>query len=246
MTSLSIAPSTAARRLRANVLRSGELGRLVAKDFRSSIVEVPLFDRDPHTGQPMDYRALSSALEEQVRDAFSDENVRIRIVGFAKMIGDLLEGIRSILLFALITLVVTALLLFLYSRSLFASLAVLSCAVTAVVWQLGLLQLLGYGLNAFSILVPFLVFAIAVSHGVQMINATAVNSGGDVSAEQASRLAFRQLYIPGSTALVSDAVGFITMLLVPIQVIRDLGVAASIGVGARLGWYRIATAISPK
>jgi hypothetical protein len=63
-----------------------------------------------------------------------------------------------------------------------------------------------------------------------MVNAIAVNASDGVPAEAAARLAFRQLYIPGSTALVSDAVGFLTMLLVPIQVIRDLGLSASLGV----------------
>jgi predicted RND superfamily exporter protein len=220
----------AMERLRANLLRSGELGRLVADDYRSSIVEAPLFDRDPRSGEPMDYWAFSQALESTIRERYQDADITIRIVGFAKMVGDLLDGIRAILLFAIVTLVVTALLLLLYSMSLLASAAVLLCGLTAVVWQLGLLQLLGYGLNAFSILVPFLVFAIAVSHGVQMVNAVAVNSGAGVDPLEASRLAFRGLYIPGSTALVSDAAGFLTMLLVPIQVIRDLGIAASVGV----------------
>ncbi|MCX2983073.1 RND family transporter [Halieaceae bacterium IMCC14734] len=220
----------AMERLRANLLRSGELGRLVATDYRSSIVEAPLFDRDPRTGEAMDYAAFSAQLETDIRQKYQSDTVRIRIVGFAKMVGDLLDGIRYIVLFAAITLVVTAALLFLYSRSAVATLVILGCSLIAVVWQLGLLQLLGFGLNAYSILVPFLVFAIGVSHGVQMINAVAVNSVNDASAMQSSRLAFRGLYVPGMTALVSDAAGFITMLLIPIAVIRDLGVAASVGV----------------
>ena len=220
----------AMERLRANLLRSGEMGRLVADDYRSSIVEAPLFDRDPRTGAPMDYWAFSRLLESNVRERYEDDKISIRIVGFAKMVGDLLDGIRAIVLFAVITLVVTFLLLVIYSRSLLATAAVLLCSLTAVVWQLGLLQVLGYGLNAFSILVPFLVFAIAVSHGVQMVNAVAVSNNAVAEPLASARLAFRSLYIPGSTALVSDAAGFLTMLLVPIQVIRDLGIAASVGV----------------
>ena len=220
----------AMERLRQNLLRSGEVGRLVANDFRSSIVEAPLFDRDPRSGEPLDYWAFSRQLEESIRDKYEGEGVRIRIVGFAKMVGDLLDGIRSIVLFAVITLIITVCLLLLYSRSLTATIVVLVCSVTAVIWQLGLLHLLGYGMNAFSILVPFLVFAIGVSHGVQMINAVAMASGEGHSAEQASRLAFRSLYIAGITALVSDAAGFLTMLLIPIEVIRELGITASVGV----------------
>lgn len=222
----------AMERLRANLLRSGEVGRLVAGDYASTIVEAPLFDRDPLSGEPLDYAAFSRLLESQVRDPFTSDAVTIRIVGFAKMVGDLIEGIRSIVLFAAITLVVTALLLFLYSRSLRATIATLSCSLIAVIWQLGLLHVLGFGLNAFSILVPFLIFAIAVSHGVQVVNAVAVNTDHAAGGTPlgASRLAFRSLYIPGITALVSDGAGFLTLWLIPIQVIRDLGVSASVGV----------------
>ncbi|MDX1735579.1 MAG: MMPL family transporter [Halioglobus sp.] len=99
-----------------------------------------------------------------------------------------------------------------------------------MIWQLGLLSFLGYGLNAYSILVPFLVFAIGISHGVQVVNGIAVRTEGNGDSLKAARLAFRSLYIPGVTALVSDAAGFITMWLIPIEVIRDLGITASIGV----------------
>lgn len=216
--------------LRTNILRSGELGRLVANDFRSTIVEAPLFDRDPRSGEPLDYWSFSHQLEDDIRSKYQREGVTIRIVGFAKMVGDLLDGILSIVTFASITLAVTAVLLFFYSFSASATAVALFCSSVAVIWQLGLLHVLGYGLNAYSILVPFLVFAIGISHGVQVVNGIAVKTVDGVDSMQASRLAFRSLYIPGVTALVSDAAGFITMWLIPIAVIRDLGVAASVGV----------------
>ena len=56
--------------LRQNILRSGEVGRLVSDDYRSSIVEAPLIDVDPTTGQPLDYWQLSQTLEENVREKF--------------------------------------------------------------------------------------------------------------------------------------------------------------------------------
>jgi len=217
-------------RLRRNILRSGEIGRLVANDFRSSIVEAPLFDRDPRSGAPLDYLELSRLLENNIRDKYQDDGIRIHIVGFAKIVGDLLEGIVSVLLFGVVALAITALLLFAYSRSLAGTIAPILCSLVAVVWQLGLLTTLGYGLNAYSILVPFLVFAIGVSHGVQVVNGMAEQLAQGHNRLTAAKRCFRNLYSPGMTALVSDAVGFLTMLLIEIQVIKDLGIAASIGV----------------
>jgi uncharacterized protein len=224
--------------LRQNILRSGEVGRLVADNFKSSIVQAPLIDIDPASGEPLDYWGLSKALEENVREKYeqlsADESgqptVRIHVIGFAKMIGDLLDGITAIFFFAIITLLITSVLLLLYTRSISGTLTPLLCSVIAVIWQLGLLTTMGYGLNAYSILIPFLVFAIAVSHGVQIVNTILLESTAGQDKEQSARKAFRSLYIPGMTALFTDAIGFITMVLIPIQVIKDLGIAASVGV----------------
>ncbi|MGB1140890.1 MAG: efflux RND transporter permease subunit [Halioglobus sp.] len=228
----------AMQQLRQNILRSGEVGRLVSDNYRSSIVQAPLIDIDPTSGEPLDYHDLSKRLESDVRDKFeqlsADENgeptVQIYIVGFAKIIGDLVDGIMAIFLFAVITLLITTALLFAYTRSLSGTLAPLLCSIIAVIWQLGLLTTLGYGLNPYSILIPFLVFAIGVSHGVQIINAVLGESVAGRDKETSARHAFRALYVPGMTALVSDAIGFITMVLIPIQIIKDLGIAASVGV----------------
>ena len=224
--------------LRQNILRSGEVGRLVSDDYRSSIVQAPLIDRDPTSGEPLNYWELSQALEEDIRAKYEQMSVgkdgkptvKIHIIGFAKIIGDLLDGITAIFWFAVITLLITSVLLFLYTGSFRGALTPLFCSIIAVIWQLGLLTTLGYGLNAYSILIPFLVFAIGVSHGVQIINAFLGESIDGKNRVDSARGAFRALYVPGMTALVSDAIGFITMVLIPIQVIKDLGVAASVGV----------------
>ena len=44
--------------------------------------------------------------------------------------------------------------------------------------------------------------------------------------------ASRRLLLPGAVALASDSVGFITISLIEVQVIREIAVAASLGVGA--------------
>src|SRR5690606_9435249 len=116
-------------------------------------------------------------LEERLRERFAGELTDIHIAGFAKLIGDLIEGIGAIVGFAVITLLVTLVLLYGFSRCPIATLAPLLCSLVAVVWQLGLLHALGYGINAYSMLVPFLVFAIGVSHGVQVINAVGLEMG---------------------------------------------------------------------
>ncbi|UTW10116.1 efflux RND transporter permease subunit [Marinobacterium rhizophilum] len=216
--------------LRTNILRSGQVGRLVANDFGSAIVQVPLFDRDPETGAALDYQQLSHLLETLVRQPYESEGIRIHITGFAKVVGDLIDGARDVALFFAVAFAVTLVLLYLYSGSVSGTLIPLACSLVAVIWQLGLLRLLGYGLDPYSMLVPFLVFAIAVSHGVQIVNTVAQEAAQGADSLLAARRAFRALYIPGLTALLSDGLGFVTLLVIQIQVIQDLAVAASVGV----------------
>ncbi|QEW07779.1 efflux RND transporter permease subunit [Nitrincola iocasae] len=216
--------------LRINVLRSGQVGRLVANDFRSAIIEVPLLDFDPETGERLDYNAFSERLETLVRDAYQSDDISIHITGFAKIIGDLIDGAKQVALFFALAILITLVLLYLYSRSINGTLIPLACSLIAVIWQLGLLNALGYGIDPYSMLVPFLVFAIAVSHGVQIVNSIRLESLHDPDKWHAARSAFRLLYIPGLTALVSDGIGFFTLMVIDIQVIQELAVAASLGV----------------
>jgi hypothetical protein len=216
--------------LKTNVFKSGQVGVLVGNDFKSAIVLAPLQEKNPETGLPLDYRELSEKLEQDIRDKYDDDTINIRIVGFAKVVGDLIEGAVQVVIFFGLAVVITFVLLLLYSRCLRSTIVVLVFSILAVISQLGILNLLGFGVNPYSMLVPFLVFAIGVSHGVQIITGIIqhVKTGSDKFT--ASKLAFRSLYLAGITALVSDAIGFTTLMVIDIGVIRELAIAASIGV----------------
>ncbi len=215
--------------LRANVERSGEIGRLVAQDFQSSIIYVPLLDVNPKTGRPLDYSEFSQQLEA-IRAKYQTDKIRIHMTGFAKIIGDLIEGLNQVFLFFAIASIISAAILFAYTRCLRATLIVVSCSLVAVVWQLGLLAMFGYELDPYSILVPFLVFAIGMSHGAQKMNGIMLDVGRGAHKLVAARLTFRRLFLAGLTALLSDTVGFSVLMIIQIQVIRELALAASAGV----------------
>lgn len=216
-------------KLRANVLRSGQVGRLFADDFRSSIIYVPLLEADEEGKGGVDYRSFPDKLEE-IRARYEDDKTRIHVVGFAKKMGDLISGVKVVLMFGLVSLFITAVILFVDLRCVRSVGVIAVCSVVAVIWQLGMLQLLGFGLDPYSVLVPFLVFAIAVSHGVQMVNAISVEAQGGADRLSAARAGFYALFTPGMVALVSDAVGFGTLYIIDIGVIRELAVSAGIGV----------------
>ncbi|MCW5645069.1 MAG: MMPL family transporter [Rhodoferax sp.] len=216
------------QRLQTNILRSGQVGQLVGLDLRSSMIFVPLLATDAE-GRPLNYGLLSDRLED-LRARYAGSDVDIHVTGFAKIVGDLIDGVRAVLLFFGAAVLIAAIMVFGYTRCLRSTALVVSASLIAVVWQLGLLPLLGQSLDPYSILVPFLVFAIGMSHGAQKMNGIMQDIGRGVDKLLAARFTFRRLFLAGLTALLADAVGFAVLLTIDIQAIRDLAMAASIGV----------------
>ena len=215
--------------VRINVERSGEIGQLVAANYQSSIILVPLQERIAETGERIDYHALSQRIEE-LRSKYQSEQIAIHVTGFAKVVGDLIDGLRQVLVFFAAAIVICTAVLYWYTRCLRSTLLVVACSLVAVVWLLGLLPTLGYELDPYSVLVPFLVFAIGMSHGAQKMNGIMQDVGRGTHKLVAARYTFRRLFLAGLTALLADAVGFAVLMVIDIQVIQDLAITASIGV----------------
>ncbi len=220
-------------RVRENILKSNYMGRLVANDFSAAIVAAELLEIDPNTGERLDYINVADEFEA-IRAKYSNHDVGVdfdyHIIGFAKVIGDIAAGAARVVLFFLIAFIITAVFVYIYSQSAKLTVIIVGCSLMAVIWQLGLLTLLGFGIDPMSILVPFLVFAIGVSHGVQMVSAFRAEVFDSPNSLDAARSTFRRLLIPGGIALLSDTIGFITIMLIKIQMIQEMAITASLGV----------------
>jgi len=228
--------------VRSNIVKANIVGRLVAKDWSGAMIWADLVPED--AANKLDYQEVAKQLEA-LRSKYEVNGHKVHIIGFAKMVGDISDGARSVIKFFLLTIAFTWLLLFLYSTS--GKLATLTvfAALISVVWMLGALRLMGFGIDPMNILTPFLIFAIAVSHGEQMINRFRgeIFFGGleDGNAEElrkrrgtdsltAARAAFRMLLVPGSVALLAGCIGFATILMIPIRIIFELAITATVGV----------------
>ncbi|WP_394242556.1 RND family transporter [Halopseudomonas laoshanensis] len=215
--------------LRRNVTRAGLTGSLVANDTASSMIVAPLLETHPQTGEPLDYSEFSDQLEEKIRSLESDQ-IDIHIVGFSKLVGDLIDGLQVVMLFFAISVAIAALFVYLYTHCIRSTLLLVGIAITGVVWLLGLMQILGYDLDPYSILVPFLIFAIGLSHGTQKMNGILQDIGRGTHKYVAARYTFRRLFLTGLTALLTNVVGFAVLAIIDIPVIRDLALTTSIGV----------------
>lgn len=219
-------------RVRENILKSGRHGQLVAHDFTAAVVSAQLLETNPANGERVDYAAVAAGLE-RIREgvaAATAGRVTVHIIGFAQIVGDVTAAADNIRLMFAAALIVTMLLVWNYAGRWKLAAAPIVCSLVAVIWQLGIVAALGMGVDLFSILVPFLVFAIGVSHGVQKICTfrNEVFKGQDGPA--AARAAFSQLIGPGIVALLTDTIGFFTIMVIPIPTIQELALIASLGV----------------
>src|SRR3569623_981985 len=230
--------------IKANIEKASIVGRLVAKDFSGAMVWVDLVPENAEQGHKVDYNKIAGQVEA-IRQKYENANTTVAVIGFAKMVGDISAGAKSVVTYFFLTLAFTWLLLFLYSASVKLASLTVFCALVAVLWLLGALRLLGFGIDPMNMLTPFLIFAIAVSHGEQMINRfrgdlffggledgtpEELRSRKGVDAQTAARLAFRMLLVPGTVALVAGCIGFATILLIPIRIIFELAITATVGV----------------
>jgi predicted RND superfamily exporter protein len=220
--------------IRRNAIIGGYVGQLVANDNSGAMVVADLLDSDPMTKEKLDYLDLARRLEQQVRGKQETADFEVQIIGFAKQIGDIADGAKSVVRFFVLAFLLTAAAVYVYSRSWALTVLPLICSLASVVWQFGTLTLLGYGLDPLAVLVPFLVFAIGVSHGVQQINYISKEVCAGVDTMTAARRSFSGLLIPGTMALVTAFVGFATLTLIPIPMIRELGITAAIGVAYKI------------
>ena len=216
--------------VRENILKAGIVGRLVANDFTAAMVSAQLVEIDPTTGERLNYIEVARRMEEKIRKPFVSDKVDIHMIGFAKMIGDIAEGAAGVVLFFGVSAVIAYFLVYLFTHSQRLTLLALLCSATGVLWDMGLLMMLGFGIDPMSILVPFLIFAIGVSHSVQMANAYATELQAGADNLSAARVAFRRLVVPGSVALITDSVGFLTILFIKIRMIQELALVAGLGV----------------
>ncbi|HVT35174.1 MAG TPA: MMPL family transporter [Nevskiaceae bacterium] len=177
----------------------------------------------------LDYVKVGDKLEE-IRRRYEHDGVTIHIVGFAKVVDDMTKASFQVGALFIVALLLMGLLLWLYVGSLRLAQLVVATSLVACTWELGLLHLIGYGLDPFAMLVPFLIMAVSVSHGVQYVSAWAneISTRG-ATPYQASLATFRSLAIPGVVALLTNVAGFSTIYLIDIQIIREMSINAAFG-----------------
>lgn len=210
-------------RIRKNIDTARLKGRMVSMDMKSVLISAEIYE----TG--VDYHSVYRQLNN-IREKYSNDSISIHINGFSMVMGFVNDALPKILgLFAFSALITFLILWRCFSSVRLAILPLISSGL-AVLWSLGIARLLGMKLDPMTTIVPFLIFAIGVSHGIQMIKRYQEQCLINADGYYAAFHSLSGLMIPGVIALATDFIGFLTIMFVPILVIQDLAITASIGI----------------
>jgi uncharacterized protein len=218
--------------VRSNVQKSNEIGRTVATDFSGALISAGLLEYIPREGgkvEKLNYFELSKKLDA-IRAKYETPTRSVHVIGFAKAVGDIADGARGVIAFFGVAFVITAALMYWFVKDVKLTAIALVVAMMPVLWLLGTLPIIGYGIDPLSILVPFLIFSIGVSHAVQMTKTWERDVAGGADSTTAAKNSFSKLFIPGTLALLTNVLGFAVILIIPIDIVRELGITASLGV----------------
>jgi predicted RND superfamily exporter protein len=149
----------------------------------------------------------------------------VHIIGFAKAIGDIRDGARGVAPLRA-AFVITMVLMLWFVKDVKLTLVALVVAMMPVLWLLGTLPILGYGIDPLSS-GAVLIFSIGVSHAAD----DEILEREVVGADSLAARRVREAFHPWELALLTNVLGFAVIMLIPIDIVRELGITASLGVG---------------
>ena len=217
-------------RLRLDVMANpGVYGLLVSPDLKSALVRATFVE-----GQ-LDYVSIFKKLgqlKEEVgalKSEVGGPGVTISAAGQPVLMGWVYSYLDQILQIFLLTIVVLLLLLVTYFRSrVYGIVLPLIGVLVSATWGLGIVSLLGYNLDPLTLVIPFLITARAMSHGIQLVERYYHEAAGSDSAYEAAKRTFESLFRPGTLGITSDAVGLLLISLGSSPINVKLGIYASI------------------
>jgi predicted RND superfamily exporter protein len=196
-------------------------GLLVSPDLKSALIRGTLIEG------ALDYEKVFNQLRE-LRERESTEGVSIYATGNPVLVGWVSSYVGQIVQIFLYTILIMLALLIVYFRKLYGILLPVTGLVLTSIWGLGILSLLGFNLDPLMLVIPFLISARAMSHGIQLVERFYQELAEDPDHRRAARTAFENLFRPGSLGVISDAIGLMLISLGSVPINDKLAVYASL------------------
>ena len=202
---------------------AGLVGDLISVDGKAALIRGTFIEKY------LDYEAIFNRLMGLRRQIESEHpELDIYVAGDPMLRGWLFDAMKRMnWVFGATIIAMIAILVFYFRRSYGVILPLLGCAVAAV-WGFGYIGLMGFTLDPLMVVVPFLISARAVSHGVQMVDRFYEEYENTKDKVESARIAFKNLILPGTISAVSDAAGIIVITTASFPLLVKLALYCSL------------------
>ena len=202
-------------------------GVLVSIDNRAALIRASFIEGI------IDHRKLFTELAERIVKPYVDDDTEILVGGEPQLYGWVYQYASQVYWIFAATALVAWTLLYLYFRDWKGALRPTISGVIAAIWGLGFIHLIGFSLDPLTLVIPFFITARAVSHSAQMHERYYEEyEASGWQKEEAIVRSFAALFVPTLSGILTDALGVLAILLVPIVLLQKLALTASFWIGA--------------
>ncbi len=185
----------------------------------------------------LDYRRIFDEVNDKVIKKFEGPNVKFYVAGEPRLYGWVYRYAGDVFFILVITYCIEWILRWMYFHDWRGSLRPTLTGVIAAFWGMGFIYLIGLALDPLMLVMPFLITARAVSHAIQMHDRyyeEFERSGWHK--RRAIVAAFAELFVPTFSGVITDALGVLVIILVPVIMLQKLAITAS--------WWILAITVS--
>lgn len=192
-------------------------GLIVSPDLKAALVKAQFVD-----GQ-LDYLGIFQGLRD-IRASENKAGIKIHTTGQPALIGWVYSYLpQSLQVFAYTAAIVLALLIGYFRRFYGVALPLVGISVSTV-WGLGWIVLLGYHLDPLMLVIPFLIAARSMSHGIQIVERWYQELARLGDGPRAAQATLNEMFHPGTLGILCDAIGLVLLVTGSVRINFELGV----------------------
>ncbi|MBM4257381.1 MAG: hypothetical protein FJ147_15990 [Deltaproteobacteria bacterium] len=181
----------------------------------------------------LDYRRIFDQVKREVIEPFETDEHRIWVAGEPQLYGWIYYYANEVFYIFIGATVFCWILLYMYFHDWRGALRPTLTGLISSFWGLGMQSMMGYSMDPLSLVIPFFVTARAVSHSVQMHDRYYEEyRKWNWDKEKAIIAAFAELFVPTMSGIITDALGMLAIVVVPVVILQRIAISASIWVAS--------------
>jgi hypothetical protein len=181
----------------------------------------------------LDYKRIFDEINRTVVEPFATSEHTIWIAGEPRLYGWIYFYANEVYYVFLGATIFCWFLLYAYFHDWRGALRPTITGVISSIWGLGMQALMGFAMDPLSLVIPFFVTARAVSHSVQMHDRYYEEyKKWNWNKEKAIIAAFAELFVPTMSGIITDALGMLAIVVVPVVILQRIAISASVWVAS--------------